>query len=172
MNKKKIAMVVMVLAVVGLVIHSFMSPVDMSNLDNYTSSVYGQVWALLPPAIAIILALITKEVYTSLLAGIMTGALLYSGFNFELMINTMFFNEDGGMAYKLASSSNIGILLFLVMLGILVALMNKAGGSAAFGRWAVSHIKTRVGAQLATMVLGTVIFVADYFNGLTVRSVR
>ena len=171
MNKKKIAMVVMVLAVVGLVIHSFMSPVDMSNLDNYTSSVYGQVWALLPPAIAIILALITKEVYTSLLAGIMTGALLYSGFNFELMINTMFFNEDGGMAYKLASSSNIGILLFLVMLGILVALMYKAGGSAAFGRWAVSHIKTRVGAQLATMVLGIVIFVDDYFNCLTVGSV-
>lgn len=171
MNKKKIVISVMTIAVIGLIIYTFMTPVDMSALDNYTSSVYGQVWSLLPPALAIILALITKEVYTSLLIGIITGALLYSGFNLELMINTMFFNENGGMTAKLSSISNIGILLFLVMLGILVALMNKAGGSAAFGRWAAEHIKTRIGAQLATMVLGIVIFVDDYFNCLTVGSV-
>ena len=171
MNKKKIVISVMTIAVIGLIIYTFMTPVDMSALDNYTSSVYGQVWSLLPPALAIILALITKEVYTSLLTGIITGALLYSGFNLELMINTMFFNENGGMTAKLSSISNIGILLFLVMLGILVALMNKAGGSAAFGRWAAEHIKTRIGAQLATMVLGIVIFVDDYFNCLTVGSV-
>ena len=171
MNKKKIVRSVMTIAVIGLIIYTFMTPVDMSALDNYTSSVYGQVWSLLPPALAIILALITKEVYTSLLTGIITGALLYSGFNLELMINTMFFNENGGMTAKLSSISNIGILLFLVMLGILVALMNKAGGSAAFGRWAAEHIKTRIGAQLATMVLGIVIFVDDYFNCLTVGSV-
>ena len=171
MNKKKIVISVMTIAVIGLIIYTFMTPVDMSALDNYTSSVYGQVWSLLPPALAIILALITKEVYTSLLTGIITGALLYSGFNLELMINTMFFNENGGMAAKLSSISNIGILLFLVMLGILVALMNKAGGSAAFGRWAAEHIKTRIGAQLATMMLGIVIFVDDYFNCLTVGSV-
>lgn len=171
MNKKKIVISVMTIAVIGLIIYTFMTPVDMSALDNYTSSVYGQVWSLLPPALAIILALITKEVYTSLLTGIITGALLYSGFNLELMINTMFFNENGGMTAKLSSISNIGILLFLVMLGILVALMNKAGGSAAFGRWAAEHIKTRIGAQLATMMLGIVIFVDDYFNCLTVGSV-
>ena len=171
MNKKKIVISVMTIAVIGLIIYTFMTPVDMSALDNYTSSVYGQVWSLLPPALAIILALITEEVYTSLLTGIITGALLYSGFNLELMINTMFFNENGGMTAKLSSISNIGILLFLVMLGILVALMNKAGGSAAFGRWAAEHIKTRIGAQLATMMLGIVIFVDDYFNCLTVGSV-
>lgn len=171
MNKKKIVISVMTIAVIGLIIYTFMTPVDMSALDNYTSPVYGQVWSLLPPALAIILALITKEVYTSLLTGIITGALLYSGFNLELMINTMFFNENGGMTAKLSSISNIGILLFLVMLGILVALMNKAGGSAAFGRWAAEHIKTRIGAQLATMMLGIVIFVDDYFNCLTVGSV-
>lgn len=96
MNKKKIVISVMTIAVIGLIIYTFMTPVDMSALDNYTSSVYGQVWSLLPPALAIILALINKEVYTQLLTGLITGALLYSGFNLELMINTMFFNENGG----------------------------------------------------------------------------
>ena len=86
-------------------------------------------------------------------------------------MNTMFFNESGGMVFKLANSWNIGILIFLVMLGMLVALMNKAGGSAAFGKWASKRIKTRIGAQLATMVLGILIFVDDYFNCLTVGSV-
>ena len=99
------------------------------------------------------------------------GGLLYANFNPELTIMTMFFNEDGGMIYKISDSWNAGILVFLVILGIMVALMNKAGGSTAFGNWAKSHIKTRVGGQLSTMLLGVLIFVDDYFNCLTVGSV-
>ena len=138
---------------------------------EYTSVAYATIFSLLPPVIAIGLALFTKEVYTSLLAGILAGALLYSNGNLETMINTMFFHEEGGMVYKLANAWNVGIIVFLVMLGILVSLLNKAGGSAAFGRWASIHIKTRVGAQLATIVLGILIFIDDYFNCLTVGSV-
>ena len=171
MNKKKIAACIIAALTIALIAYSLISPVDMSSLEDYTSSVYATPIALLPPAIAIVLALITKEVYSSLFVGIMTGALLYADFNLELMMNTMFFNESGGMIYKLANSWNIGILLFLVILGIMVALMNKAGGSAAFGDWAMKHIKTRVGTQLATMALGVIIFVDDYFNCLTVGSV-
>ena len=103
--------------------------------------------------------------------GIATGALLFANGNLELALTTLFFNEDGGMVSKLSDSSNVGILVFLVMLGILVALMNKAGGSAAFGRWASTHIHTRAGAQFATLILGVLIFVDDYFNCLTVGSV-
>ena len=99
------------------------------------------------------------------------GALLYANGNLELALNTLFFNEDGGMITKLSDSGNVGILAFLVMLGILVALMNKAGGSAAFGRWASTHIHSRAGAQFATLMLGVMIFVDDYFNCLTVGSV-
>ena len=121
--------------------------------------------------LGILVALNTKEVYTSLLVGIATGALLYANGNLELALTTLFFNEDGGMVSKLSDSSNVGILVFLVMLGILVALMNKAGGSAAFGRWASTHIHTRAGAQFATLLLGILIFVDDYFNCLTVGSV-
>ncbi len=102
---------------------------------------------------------------------IAAGALLYANGNLELAINTLFFNEDGGMVAKLSDSSNVGILVFLVMLGILVALMNKAGGSAAFGRWASTHIHSRAGAQFSTLLLGVMIFVDDYFNCLTVGSV-
>lgn len=142
-----------------------------SDAEEYTSMAYATVLSLLPPVIAIGLALFTKEVYTSLLAGILTGALLYANGNLETMINTIFFNEDGGMIYKLADSWNVGILVFLVMLGILVSLLNKAGGSAAFGKWASKHIKTRIGAQISVMVLGVLIFVDDYFNCLTVGSV-
>ncbi len=127
--------------------------------------------SLLPPVVAIVLALNTKEVYTSLLVGIASGALLYANGNLELALNTLFFHEEGGMIAKLSDSSNVGILVFLVMLGILVALMNKAGGSAAFGRWASKHIHTRAGAQFATLLLGVMIFVDDYFNCLTVGSV-
>lgn len=133
---------------------------------------YATVFALLPPVIAIGLALITKEVYTSLLAGIIAGGLLYSNFNLELMLNTIFYQGEGGMVMKLSDSWNVGILVFLVMLGILVALLNKAGGSAAFGEWTTKHIKTRVGAQIAVIALGVMIFVDDYFNCLTVGSVR
>ncbi len=147
------------------------TPGTITDPANYTCAVYSTALSLLPPVVAIVLALNTKEVYTSLLVGIATGALLYANGNLELALTTLFFNEDGGMISKLSDSSNVGILVFLVMLGILVALMNKAGGSAAFGRWASTHIHTRAGAQFATLLLGILIFVDDYFNCLTVGSV-
>ncbi len=147
------------------------TPGKVADPANYTCAVYSTFFSLLPPVIAIVLALNTKEVYTSLLVGIASGALLYANGNLELALNTLFFNEDGGMITKLSDSGNVGILAFLVMLGILVALMNKAGGSAAFGRWASTHIHSRAGAQFATLLLGVMIFVDDYFNCLTVGSV-
>ena len=147
------------------------TPGTIADPSTYTCAVYSTALSLLPPVVAIVLALNTKEVYTSLLVGIATGALLFANGNLELALNTLFFNEDGGMVAKLSDSSNVGILVFLVMLGILVALMNKAGGSAAFGRWASTHIHTRAGAQFMTLVLGVLIFVDDYFNCLTVGSV-
>lgn len=133
-----------------------------------TSVFYCTFWSLVPPIIAIALALITKEVYSSLFLGIITGALLYSNFSFEGTITHAFNN---GIVASLADSYNVGILVFLVILGIIVMLMNKAGGSAAFGRWASSHIRNRAGAQIATIALGCLIFIDDYFNCLTVGSV-
>lgn len=135
---------------------------------NGTGMVEGSFLALVPPIIAIILALVTKEVYSSLFIGVVAGALFYTKFHPVAALNTML--KDGFIA-KLSDSWNVGILIFLVLLGILVALITKAGGSAAFGRWAQKHIKTRTGAQLATFVLGVLIFVDDYFNCLTVGSV-
>ena len=135
---------------------------------EYQSPVFGTFWSLIPPVIAIVLALLTKEVYSSLFAGILVGGLLYSGFRFEGTVMHIF---SDGIASVLSDSYNVGILVFLVILGAMVCLMNKAGGSAAFGRWASKRIKTRVGAQLATVALGTLIFVDDYFNCLTVGSV-
>ena len=125
-------------------------------------------WALLPPVIAIVLALITKEVYSSLFIGILSGALLYANFSFTGTIDHLF--VDGFIA-SVADSYNIGIIIFLIVLGAIVVLMNRAGGSAAFGRWAETHIKSRIGAQIATVFLGILIFVDDYFNCLTVGSV-
>ena len=115
----------------------------------------------MPPIIAIVLALVTKEVYSSLFIGILCGGLLYSGFSFTGTIEHVFVD---GMVGSLADSWNVGILIFLVILGTMVMLMNRAGGSAAFGRWSVEHVKTKTGAQLATMVLGILIFIDDYFN--------
>ena len=132
------------------------------------SRFYNTAWALLPPVIAIALALLTKEVYSSLFLGIVVGGLLYSNFGFEGTVLHVF--EDGIISV-LSDSYNVGILVFLVILGAMVCLMNKAGGSAAFGRWAQTHIKSRAGAQLATIVLGCLIFIDDYFNCLTVGSV-
>ena len=132
------------------------------------SHFYNTVWSLLPPIITIALALITKEVYSSLFIGILVGGLLYSNFAFEGTILHVF---SDGIVASVTDSYNMGILVFLVILGAMVCLMNKAGGSAAFGRWAQVHIKTRVGAQLATIVLGVCIFIDDYFNCLTVGSV-
>lgn len=132
---------------------------------------YATPWALVPPLIAILLALITKEVYSSLFVGVLAGGLLYANFNLEVTIQTMFFHEDGGMIAKLSDSWNVGILVFLVILGIIVSVMNKVGGSAAFGEWASRRIKSKAGAQLSTLGLGAMIFVDDYFNCLTVGSV-
>ena len=129
---------------------------------------YATIWALVPPVIAILLALITKEVYSSLIIGIIAGGFIFAGGNFETAINHVLFD---GFVASLSDSYNMGIIVFLVLLGMLVSLMNKAGGSAAFGRWASKHIKSRVGAQLATILLGCLIFIDDYINCLTVGSV-
>ena len=163
-----LAVVLVLMAVLSYI--SFQAP-NTVDPKTYQPAVYSTIGALLPPVVAIALALITKEVYSSLFVGIAIGALLYANGNLELALNTMLFNEDGGMITKLADSWNVGIIVFLVILGIMVALMNKVGGSAAFGQWASQNIKTRVGAQLATIALGILIFVDDYFNCLTVGSV-
>ena len=135
---------------------------------EYVPKMYASFWALVPPVVAIVLALITKEVYSSLFIGILIGGVFYAGGNFEMTMNHVF--EDG-LVGMLSDSYNVGILIFLVILGVMVCLMNRAGGSAAFGRWASEHIKSRVGAQLATVALGVLIFIDDYFNCLTVGSV-
>lgn len=160
-NKKKgIAIAIaMACVVVFLIVAANMTTAE---------SVQSSFWALVPPIIAIALALITKEVYSSLFIGILVGALLYSGFNFEGTITHVF---QDGIISVLSDSWNVGILIFLVILGTMVSLMNKAGGSAAFGRWASTKIKSRVGAQLTTIALGVLIFIDDYFNCLTVGSV-
>lgn len=129
---------------------------------------YATFWALVPPVVAIVLALITKEVYSSLFIGILVGALFSADFGFEKTVNNIL---EGGFIKVLSDSYNVGILIFLVILGTMVCMMNHAGGSAAFGKWASTHIKTRVGAQIATILLGMLIFVDDYFNCLTVGSV-
>ena len=133
-----------------------------------SSRFFNTFWSLLPPIIAIALALITKEVYSSLFIGIVVGGLLYSNFAFEATVLHVF---NDGIVASVTDSYNMGILIFLVILGAMVCLMNKAGGSAAFGRWAKVHIKSRVGAQLASILLGCLIFIDDYFNCLTVGSV-
>ena len=135
-------------------------------------------WALVPPIVAIGLALLTKEVYSSLFIGIFVGGLLYSGFDLIGAMHHVFIDGlvgttegDYVVAGALSDPYNVGILVFLVLLGGMVMLMNRAGGSAAFGRWAAQHVKTRAGAQLATIALGVLIFIDDYFNCLTVGSV-
>lgn len=136
--------------------------------ETYQPALYATIWALLPPLVAIVLALITKEVYSSLFVGIVVGALIYSGFKFEGTVTQIF---EGGIIKVLSDSYNVGILIFLVILGSVVCMMNKAGGSAAFGRWASKKIHTRVGAELAAIILGILIFIDDYFNCLTVGNV-
>ena len=132
------------------------------------SDLYATIWALVPPMIAIALALITKEVYSSLFIGILVGALFYSNFNIVGTIDSI---TNSGFIGSLADAWNAGIYLFLVLLGVMVALINISGGAAAFGRWAVKNIKTRAGALIACFVLGVLIFIDDYFNCLTVGSV-
>ncbi|MBQ0078657.1 MAG: Na+/H+ antiporter NhaC family protein [Eubacterium sp.] len=128
----------------------------------------GTLWALVPPLVAIVLALITKEVYSSLFIGIVIGGFFYANGN---PVGAMNHVINDGFVASLADSWNVGILIFLVILGTMVCLMNRAGGSAAFGRWAQAHIKSRVGAQLVSVALGVIIFIDDYFNCLTVGSV-
>lgn len=135
---------------------------------EYTPAIYATFWALVPPIVAIVLSLITKEVYSSLFIGILVGGLFYSGFSFEMTLTHIFNN---GFVAVLSDAYNVGILIFLVILGAMVSLMNHAGGSAAFGHFAKEKIKSRVGAQLATVALGVLIFIDDYFNCLTVGSV-
>lgn len=147
---------------------------EAAEAAEYIPVLYQTWWALVPPIVAIILALITKEVYSSLFAGVIVGGLLYSYsyvspfFDPVRALNHVF---KDGLIKSLHDEYNVGILLFLVFLGIIVALMNKAGGSAAFGEWASKHVHSRVSAQLATILLGCLIFIDDYFNCLTVGSV-
>ena len=145
----------------------------MNTITEYVPELYATFWALIPPLVAIILALITKEVYSSLFIGIIIGGLLYGGlftahFSLETSILHVF---DDGLLGVLSNPSNIGILIFLIILGIMVSMMNKAGGSKAFGEWASKRIKTRIGAELTSVFLGMLIFIDDYFNCLTVGSV-
>lgn len=170
------AVVILALLVVAGVTNGANGTVDCPDCDGLDSLicetcegeavVRGTLWALLPPVIAIGLALITKEVYSSLFIGILSGALLYSDFSFTGTMDSLI---GDGLISAVADSA--GIFIFLVELGIIVALINKAGGSAAFGNWAKTHIKSRTGAMLATFLLGVLIFVDDYFNCLTVGSV-
>ena len=129
---------------------------------------HGTFWALVPSVVAIILALITKEAYSSLFIGIVIGGLFISQGSFPQFLDAVFKN---GMVKQVSDPWNVGILFFLVMLGAMVALMNKSGAAAAFGNWSKRHIKSKVGAQIVTIILGVLIFVDDYFNCLTVGSV-
>ena len=180
-KSKKIALliasvIILALLVVAAVTDGAMATVACPDCNAETAAecetcggeaaVRGSIWALLPPVIAIGLALITKEVYSSLFIGVVSGALLYSNFSFTGTMDAI--TSDGLIE---AVSGNAGIFVFLVELGMLVALVNRAGGSAAFGRWATKNIKTKTGAILATFLLGILIFIDDYFNCLTVGSV-
>ncbi|MEG1548313.1 MAG: Na+/H+ antiporter NhaC family protein [Clostridia bacterium] len=164
LKTRRIILAVLVLALVMAIAGIVMAEGGDSPVSPFANS----FWALVPPIIAIALALITKEVYSSLFIGIVVGGLLYSNFNFEGTLTHVFVD---GMVGQLSDAWNVGILIFLVVLGAFVALMNKAGGSKAFGEWARKRIKTRKGAQLSTILLGVVIFIDDYFNCLTVGSV-
>ena len=164
--RKKVWMTTMLLTL--SVLGSSLTVFASDGKAKYVPDMYASAYSLIPPVVAIVLALITKEVYSSLFVGILIGGVFWSGFRFEKTITHVF---QDGIVGVLSDSYNVGILVFLVVLGIMVCMMNKAGGSAAFGRWASKHIKTRVGAQLTTILLGVLIFIDDYFNCLTVGSV-
>ncbi|MGN0619127.1 MAG: Na+/H+ antiporter NhaC family protein [Ruminiclostridium sp.] len=162
-SKKYISKIIFALIVFAFII--------ACALSADIGSAIGSLWSLLPPIVAIGLALITKEVYSSLFIGILTGGLIYAlatSTGFEGMFRAV---VEEGLIANLSDSYNVGILIFLVVLGIIVVLMNKAGGSRAYGEWAAKHIKNRRGATFATFLLGVLIFVDDYFNCLTVGSV-
>ena len=181
MKKSKLIILLAAIAIIiALLVFSSVTDAAAGTVDCPDCSKYGQkcdtcggegelrgtLWALLPAFIAIGLALITKEVYSSLFVGVISGAILYSDFSFTGMLDSAV--NDGLIS---AVSGSAGIFIFLVELGIIVALINKTGGSAAFGNWVKTHVKSRAGVQIATFILGVMIFVDDYFNCLTVGSV-
>ena len=159
-----VRLMAILMMVMALMTTAFASGEEVEAVSQF----YNTAWSLLPPVIAIVLALLTKEVYSSLFVGILVGGLMYSNFGFEGTVLHVF---NDGIVASVTDSYNMGIIIFLIILGAMVSLMNKAGGSAAFGRWAQTHIKSRVGAQLASILLGCLIFIDDYFNCLTVGSV-
>ena len=166
-NKRKMGG--LLLLAMSILCFSSMTVFAADTSAEYVPAMYASIWSLVPPVIAIVLALITKEVYSSLFVGVLIGGAFWAGFKPEATILHVF---QDGVVGVLTDSYNMGILIFLVILGVMVCMMNKAGGSAAFGRWAKEHIKTRAGAQLTTIALGILIFIDDYFNCLTVGSFR
>ncbi|MBR0415106.1 MAG: Na+/H+ antiporter NhaC family protein [Clostridia bacterium] len=158
---------VVLLVVFALIFRTNPAP----EMQDYTPKVYASVLSLLPPVVAIVLALVTKEVYSALFVGSIVGAFLYSGGNIELAYNALLYHEQGGLVVNITDLSHAGILVFVILLATIVVIMNKSGSATAFGEWASKHIHTRVGAQLATVLMGVLIFVDDGFNCFTVGSV-
>ena len=168
-SNKKILFALLSAIVIFVVAYIFFRQMPELAADSTNPSrMYATIWALIPPVVAIVLALITKEVYSSLFIGIVAGGLFSADFNLEKAYTTII---NDGFISSLSSAWNVGILIFLVVLGAIVVLMNKAGGSAAYGKWAANKIKGKKGALLSTFGLGCLIFVDDYFNCLTVGSV-
>jgi len=167
---RKITVLLIGLVVIALIVSGLLAT-SADVPEGYSPAAYATVLSLLPPVVAIALALITKEVYFSLFLGVAVGALLYAGGNPELALKTMFYHESGGLVVNLTDISHASVLTFVTLLGTLVVLMNRSGGAAAFGRWAQKHIKSRAGAELATALMGILIFVDDGFNCMTVGSV-
>lgn len=168
-TKYKILSLIIIAVLVVLAIVFRKNPVPSAG--EYSPALYASALSLLPPVIAIVLSLITKEVYSALFIGSVVGALLYSSGNLELAYNTLLYSEQGGLVVNITDLSHAGILVFVIILATIVVLMNKSGSAVAFGKWASKHIHTRVGAQLATMLMGVLIFVDDGFNCFTVGSV-
>lgn len=167
--QKIIINIIVVIILIALIIMAFRG--RSTDTTDYSPALYGTFLSLLPPIVAIVLALISKEVYSSLFAGIVVGGLLYAGGNAEHAFNTILYHEEAGLVPNLTDISHVSVLVFVVLLGTLVVLMNRSGSAQAFGSWAEKHIKSRVGAQLATVLMGILIFVDDGFNCMTVGSV-
>ena len=166
MKRKSILTLVAAVVILAVVIAGAFATANNPVSEDSPSRMFSTFWALIPPIVAIALALITKEVYSSLFVGVVLGGLMASNFSFAGTVDAV---VNDGLIASVADSA--GIFVFLVILGIIVALVNRAGGSQAFGRWASAHIRTKIGAALATFLLGVLIFIDDYFNCLTVGSV-
>ena len=166
MKRKSILTLVAAVVILAVVIAGAFATANNPVSEDSPSRMFSTFWALIPPIVAIALALITKEVYSSLFVGVVLGGLMASNCSFAGTVDAV---VNDGLIASVADSA--GIFVFLVILGIIVALVNRAGGSQAFGRWASAHIRTKIGAALATFLLGVLIFIDDYFNCLTVGSV-